>query len=299
MVYLFASLILISICLVLLIFNQDAQINLNKRKSIVDKGFVLESKLNSYLQEKFPIFLEVFDSKVMLKLIFPAIAIFFFFAFVVNPKMTNVNFAFVLAVLMVATYALRIYYHNLSNFRTSLLSQIKQLFFNIRNHLSTGVSLDQALSQNLAVNYKQPLRKEFHSFVGLAQTNLIENFPSWLIKIQRIYKLQGLDKVAQILQLELKYNNNQEEAFEKAIEAISQRVEQNTRQKNSIFISLTTIDFLTLMFFGLMFFVIPTLRQADSLWWASFHRELVVFGSAGILWSLYFASLIYLVRRLA
>jgi hypothetical protein len=300
MIFIFASLIFLAIALLLLVFRSPSLAsNFKNQRTLECESSELEYQLNSYLKQRFPIMLEIFKEKVFVKLVIPGALVFCIFAFVINPLMTSVNFAIILALLMSATYSLRIYYHNLDDFRSGFLSQLKQLFFNVRNQLSTGVSLDQALSQNLDFNYKQPLKREFNSFMNISQANLIGNFPNWLIRLQNSYKLKGLDRVAQILKLELKYNNNQEEAFEKAIESISQRVDQNTKQKNSVFISLTTIDFLTLMFFGIMFFVIPGLATGNSEWWLSFRRELVVFGSASILWLLYFMSLIFLIRRVA
>lgn len=300
MIFVFASLLFLALSLVFILFRKPAvNSGFKNSTSLQEEGSELENQLNSYLKQRFPILLEVFRNKVLVKLVIPSLATFFVFAFLINPQMTSAQFAIFLALLMSATYSLRIYYHNLDAFRSGFLSQLKQLFFNIRNQLSTGVSLDQALSQNLDCNYKQPLKREFNSFMNVSQANLIENFPNWLLKLQNIYKLKGLDKVAQILKLELKFNNNQEEAFEKAIESISSRVDQNTKQKNSVFISLTTIDFLTLMFFGIMFFVIPGLSSGDSTWWQSFRREIIVFASAATLWSLYFASLVFLVRRVA
>jgi hypothetical protein len=300
MLFIFTSILIASLALIFLSFKKPiANYGFSNNKTINREGSEFEEHLNSYLKHRFPILLDIFKNQILIKLILPSCCIFCFFGFVINPQITNAQFAIFLALLMTATYSLRIYYHHLDSFRSNFLSQLKQLFFNIRNQLSTGVSLDQALSQNLDFNYKGPLKREFDSFMRISQTNLIENFPNWLLKLQNIYKLKGLDKVAQVLKLELKYNNNQEEAFEKAIESISNRVDQNTKQKNSVLISLTTIDFLSLMFFGVMFFVIPGLAASDSQWWQSLRREIVIFASAGILWSLYFVSLIFLVRRVA
>lgn len=300
MVFVFTSLIFLFTILVILCIGLPQELNsFKKTKNLSWDVSELDGKLNILVKQKSPVVFEIFKGKIFIKLVLPGLIVFLISVFLINPKITSTNFAFVLAIVMSLTYSSRIYYHNLNSFRSNFLSQLKQLFLNVRNQLSTGISLDQALSQNLELNYKEPLKRELSSFVKIAQTNLIENFPIWLIRIQDTYKLSGIDRASQLLKLELKYNNNQEDAFERAIEAISQKVEQNTKQKNTVLITLTTIDFLTLMFFGVMFFVIPGLTVSESNWWLSFRREFTVFISALILWSLYFSSVIFLIRRVA
>lgn len=300
MVFVFTSLIFLLAMMVILLFEIPQEISTFKNpRKISWNTTELDGKFNMFFKQRFPVIFEVFQGKLFIKLVLPSLIIFLIFAFVINPKITNFNFAFVLATLMTLTYSFRIYFHNLISFRVKFLSQLKQLFFNIRNQLSSGVSLDQALSQSLDLNYQEPLKKEFRSFIKIAQTNLIENFPDWLIKIQDSYQLAGIDRASQLLKLELKYNHNQEEAFERAIESISHKVDSNARQKNTVLITLTTIDFLTLMFFGVMFFVIPGLNALESNWWLSFRREFIVFISALILWLLYFGSVLFLIRRVA
>ena len=298
MLYLFLALIVMMVALVFaLLPNKLSNSGFKAQSALSSKE--INDDLNSFLKQRFPIFLSIFRDNVLFALVVPTIVIFSFFAFFINPQITNVNFALILGLVMAATYGLRIFYHKLSSFRETLLSQIKQLFFNIRNQLSTGLSLDQALTRNLSMNFDPVLKKEFEAFMKVSQTNILEAFPRWLLRLQQSYRLPGLDEVAQVLSLELKYNNNQEEAFEKAIAAISIKVEQNSRQKNVVFISLTTIDFITLLFFGVMFFAIPGLAVADSTWWNSFRRELVVFISAALIWTSYFGALIYMTRRMA
>jgi len=101
------------------------------------------------------------------------------------------------------------------------------------------------------------------------------------------------------LLLELSFNHNQEQAFEKAIDSLSVKQEQNQKQDSIVMISLLTIDFLTCLFFALLFFVLPNLINAELNWWLSFRREFVVFLSALVLWSMYFLSLFFLLRRIA
>jgi len=263
------------------------------------KLLLFENSINQFFYKVNPIFIQVFKGQILIRLILPFILIFIFFAFFINPKITNFQFSLILACLMSITYALRIYYQNLCQFRLLLLSQIKLLFFAIRNNLSLGLSFDQALSNCQKINLKNPIKKEFFEYLNFSQENLIAFFPAWLIKLQKLFKLSEFEKISQVLLLELSFNHNQEQAFEKAIDSLSVKQEQNQKQDSIVMISLLTIDFLTCLFFALLFFVLPNLINTELNWWLSFRREFVVFLSALVLWSMYFLSLFFLLRRIA
>jgi hypothetical protein len=130
MVFVFTSLIFLFTTLVILCIGLPQELNsFKKTKNLSWDVSELDGKLNILFKQKSPVVFEIFKGKIFIKLILPGLIVFLISAFLINPKMTSTNFAFVLAILMSLTYSSRIYYHNLNSFRSNLLSQLKQLFF--------------------------------------------------------------------------------------------------------------------------------------------------------------------------
>ena len=70
----------------------------------------------------------------------------------------------------------------------------------------------------------------------------------------------------------------------------------NDKQKNTLFVSFFTLDFMIAGFLALVYFVVP---QVGKTWWASNERPLLMFGSCIILWGAYALTVFISLRRQA
>jgi hypothetical protein len=123
-------------------------------------------------------------------------------------------------------------------------------------------------------------------------------FPKWLLRLKKTFGLKELSKSAQLLSLELKYNTNQEEAFLNAVNQIADRISWNNKQKSTVSMALFTMDFMVLMLFAVLFFVIPNISaNLDNSWWDSDSRVIVVFISASVVWLCYLVTTLIMIWR--
>ncbi len=225
---------------------------------------------------------------IVFKLIIPCLVIFIVCAFFVGPLLTNLKLGLLLGLIIASAYSLRLLYHLSSIFRSKLLSQIERVLVSIRNNLSTGMTLDYAVSNTLKFNQEYPLGPNLARFIKLSETNFIENFPLWLKGLERTFRLKELGRASQILKLELAHTTNQEEAFINASDQITDRIKVNDKQKNTILMTFFTMDFMVIAFLGILFLIIPNISYDPELqWWESASRPLVVFISALVVWSAY------------
>ena len=231
----------------------------------------------------------------------PALLISFVSLMFLGPLLTNYYYGIFLGSIIAGAYCLRIFFHQAQNFRETLLIQTENILRQIRNHLSSGASLDYAL--NLVKAQTQDLRpigQDLIKFLQAVESNLFEAFPQWLIMLKNRYNLNEISDSAQILSLELKFTNNQEQAFLTAITAISSRIAFNKKTQNLISLTFLSLDFMVLAFLAVIFYVIPSFAlDLEPSWWESSRRILVVFISALALWACYLITIFIALRRLA
>jgi len=231
----------------------------------------------------------------------PVIMISFVAIMFLGPLLTNYYYGVFLGAVIAGAYCLRIFFHQAQSFREELLIQTENIIRQIRNHLSSGASLDYALNfvkaqtQNL-----RPIGQDLGSFLQTVESNFFEAFPQWLIMLKNRYALNELSDSAQILSLELKHTSNQEQAFLTAITAISNRIALNKKTQNLISLTFLSLDFMVVAFLAVMFYVIPSFAlDLEPSWWESSRRVIVVFGSALALWACYLITVFIALRRLA
>lgn len=215
---------------------------------------------------------------------------------ILGPLLTNAQFGIFLGLIITAAYTSRAIFEVMIRFRKNLLSQLERIFSSIRNNLSTGMTLDYAVNESLKYNREEPLGPSLGSFIRSAEGNFLEKFPQWLQSVQRIYRLKQLAESSQLLALELNHTNNQEEAFVHAATSINNRQKINDKQKNTLFISFITLDFMVFGYLALLFMIIP---QISPDWWASSERPLIIFLTGFALWSAYLITILISFRRQA
>ena len=231
----------------------------------------------------------------------PVIFISLVSVLVLGPLLTNFYYGILLGLVISCAYSFRIFFHLAQNFREELLSQIENILRQIRNHLSSGASLDYALnlvrSQVLQI---KPIGKELNKYLKSIESNFFDAFPQWLYSLKAKYQLADLGDSAQLLALELKYTNNQEQAFLNAINSLANRIVTNKKNQNLIAITFLSLDFMVLAFLAVIFYVIPSFSLGlENSWWESSRRILVIFISGLILWFCYLITIFIALRRLA
>lgn len=248
----------------------------------------IELKLNN----KNPQLSKLIGKKLLIKFVIPLVIIFSLATLVIGPYLAGYRYGVVLGLVIFLAYGLRLSYHLISKFRTKILEQIERILTSIRNNLSSGQVLDYAVNYT-AVNSKfEPIGSHLNSFIKNNNINLLEAFPDWLKVIEREYRISELSNFAQLLELELKHNSNQEEAFINTVQCITERNSQNKKQKNTINITFLTLDFMVLAFLGVIFFIIPQLSFNPEInWWQSGRRTLVIFASSLVIWLAYSSTI--------
>jgi hypothetical protein len=255
-------------------------------------------KIDEYLTDNESKIIYCLGDNITIKFLIPSILIFFFSCVFLAPALTSVQLAIPLGVIISSAYIARLFYGHQINYRSKLLRQLERILRSIRNNLSTGMTLDYAVTNTIKFNKENPLGNELQTFVKLSDTNFLENFPKWLLRLRKTFGLKELNKSAQLLSLELKYNSNQEEAFLNAVYQIANRISQNDKQKSTVALALFTMDFMVLMLFAVLFFVIPNIAaNSESSWWESERRFFVVFISAAIVWLSYLATALIMIWR--
>ncbi len=214
--------------------------------------------------------------------------------------LSNKSLGILLGMLIFTAYQTRLLYHSTSRIRNLVLEQLSRLLLNIRNNLSTGMTLDYAV-QNSAEYFQKtkPIGQDLVSFIRISENNLFKTFPVWLKNLSKHYKLAELQYSAQILDLELRFNSNQEEAFQNSHNDINLRIANNKKQKNTIFISFLTLDLMILSFLGIIFYIIPSISHNDAhTWWDSASRPWINFITGLLLWGAYLLTVIISYRSL-
>lgn len=303
MVYVFIVLIFISLLIVSsLLLVQPEDLAAAKEKSyITESKFKLGNKLNEleiFIQNQNPDINNLIGDQVFFKFIFPSLILFILAFGFLGPILAGKSLGFILGLVIFLAYSARIYLIHANNFRTHILNELEKIFISIRNNLSTGLTLDNAVRNCLKFNKEKPLAPHLKEFVRITEVNFIEQFPLWLVSVEQTFKIKGLSFISQLLKLELKYNNNQEEAFLLAAANLSDKISTNKKQRNTINISLLTMDFLVLLFLGVIFYIIPSLNVGSELtWWESARRPVAIFISGSALWLSYFITIIITIRR--
>ena len=254
------------------------------------KSFAKYSKESSFAQvdreinQKFSFLGSYIGASSVSKLFILMLPVAFLGCILLGPYLTNQSLGVFLGMVITAAYVSRIFFHMSVGFRTMLLSQLERILTSIRNNLSTGMTLDYSVNECLKYNTDAPLGPHLNSFIKLSEANFIEKFPLWMHNVQRMFRLNELAQSAQLLKLELMYNSNQEQAFMNAAELVSNRQKQNKKQFNTIYVTFFTLDFMTLAFMGVIFYVIPSFNAS---WWTSPERPMVIFFTALIIWGAY------------
>lgn len=247
---------------------------------------------DNYILEKNPELNKLLGGNLTIKLFIPLTLLFSFSILILGPSLSGIKFGPILGLIIFIAYSSRLIYHLLSKQRSKLFGELARILTAIRNNLSTGQSLDYAVNQSINNKNSSTISDNLANFIRTNNSNLIQSFPGWLNLIEKQYRISHLAKYSQLLALELKHNNNQEEAFINAVELIDEKQEQNKKQKNTIQITFITLDFMVLAFLGVIFFVIPGLSFSDEIkWWESQRRELVVFISGTVLWLCYLLTI--------
>lgn len=263
----------------------------------VDKTDYL-TEFEEYLLESRPELAYLIGDKVFSRLFVPIFVIFMIALVAIAPLLTNVQLAVPLALIITLAYGSRVFYSLKTGFRSKVLLQLERILRAIRNNLSTGMTLDYAVNNAVKFNMEKPLGPHLQKFIKVSETNFLENFPKWLLSIRQIFKIKELAKSSQLLALELKYSANQEEAFINAVAQVSDRVSANRKQKNTVLLSMFTMDFMVIALFAVLFFVIPNISMTTEVsWWDSGRRPLVVFISAAVIWLAYFITVFIMLRR--
>ncbi len=294
----YTVLILISLACIWMIYilsqNASDYSSLYKEAELLENREPVSSKLElleAEILDSVPELNNFIGKGIVLKLIIPCTVIFIICEFFLGPMLTNTSLGLLLGLIISLAYSLRLLYHLSSNFRSKLLNQIERVLISIRNNLSTGMTLDYAVANTLKFNQEYPLGPNLARFIKLSETNFIENFPLWLRGLERTFKLKELGRASQVLKLELAHTTNQEEAFINASDHISDRIKINEKQKNTVFMTFFTMDFMVIAFLGVLFLIIPNISyDPELLWWQSASRPLVVFISALVLWSAYLVT---------
>ena len=254
----------------------------------------IEFKLNN----KNPQLSKLIGKKLLVKFAIPLVIIFSLATLVVGPYLAGYKYGIALGLVIFLAYALRLSYHLISKFRSTILEQIERVLTSIRNNLSSGQVLDYAVNYTAANSKFEPIGIHLNNFIKNNNINLLEAFPEWLKIIEKEYRISELTKFAQLLELELKHNSNQEEAFINTVQCITEKNSQNKKQKNTINITFLTLDFMVLAFLGVVFFVIPQLSfNSDINWWQSERRTLVIFASSLVIWLAYSSTIFISFRR--
>ncbi len=262
----------------------------NKKLSKLIHMFNIESKdLDLYLGRNSILKLLIFSSLVL------ACSCLFLGPILVKGSL-GLCLGLIIALAYIARFVLQLYV----SFRDSLLAQIERVLLSIRNNLSSGMTLDYAVNDAALTNTEEPIASDLRNFLIIAETNFLEAFPSWLESLRRKFHLNSLAKSARLLSLELHFTNNQEEAFMDAVTAVDNSILVNKKQRSTLNISLFTLDFMVLVFFLVLFYVIPSFAVNSELnWWHSSERSLVVFQAAAILWGAYLLTVFLAIRRQA
>jgi len=313
-----ASLILLialaAILLVALVFSSSEGYQASRASLVFVAAGTKTSSIASQLEEfdlefnrRFSFLASHIGSKAFLKLLLPALVLVAFCCLYLAPLITDTKYGLILGLLMSLAYLARVFFVWSAAFRAKLLSQLERILLSIRNNLSTGMTLDYAVSESSKYNPELPLGPHLSSFMRLSDINFIENFPLWIIKVQKTFRLKDLAKSAQLLSLELCHTNNQEQAFMNAVAAVSACSKRNKKQQNTLNITFFTLDFLVLAFLGILFYVVPSFSTTamtgmDGLstqlsWWDTPHRVLVVFQAALVIWSAYAATVLIALGR--
>lgn len=230
------------------------------------------------------------------KLIISSSIIVVISCFIIGPFLTDNKTGWLVGIFMATAYIARIILHMANSFRGLLLSQIQRILYSIRNNLSTGATLDNAVNTSIECNQEEPLGPHLKSFIKISGGNFIENFPKWLKQIQGIFRINELSESAQLLALQLQHTNNQESAFMSAATFTSNREKINKKQKNTLLITMITMDFLILCFLWIVFFIIP---QINEDWWLSPQRIKVMLQSSILIWGIYSITIFIALGRQA
>lgn len=294
------GLVVLAIYLLFLINGQAKDFMVHKRSNnFIDFKTVELSNNEDFGSSDF--FVDRIGHKYQIKFFVPVIFISLVSVLVLGPLLTNFYYGILLGLVISCAYSFRIFFHLAQNFREELLSQIENILRQIRNHLSSGASLDYALnlvrSQVLQI---KPIGKELNKYLKSIESNFFDAFPQWLYSLKAKYQLADLGDSAQLLALELKYTNNQEQAFLNAINSLANRIVTNKKNQNLIAITFLSLDFMVLAFLAVIFYVIPSFSLGlENSWWESSRRILVIFISGLILWFCYLITIFIALRRLA
>jgi Flp pilus assembly protein TadB len=255
-------------------------------------------KFDEYFESNHSKIIYYLGDRISFKFLMPSLLIFFFSCAFIAPLLTSIKFSIPLGLIISLAYISRLFYSHQVNFRSKLLRQLERILRSIRNNLSTGMTLDYAVTSTIKYSQEKPLGQELKAFIKLSDTNFLENFPKWLLRLKKTFGLKELNKSAQLLSLELKYNTNQEEAFLNAVNQIADRISWNDKQKSTVAMALFTMDFMVLMLFAVLFFVIPNISaNLDNSWWDSDRRVIVVFISASVVWLCYLVTTLIMIWR--
>lgn len=277
------------------ISKQDYYGTRTTKQNINSKSINLNTELEQ-LSQSFNFLHTLIGQQAISKLIVISVVIVTTSCIFLGPYLSNNKIGWLIGLIVSLAYILRVIFHMASNYRITLLSQLQRILYSIRNSLSTGATLDNAVNNSVKHNPESPLGPHLQSFIKVSEANFTEKFPQWLENLRHIFKLKELSESAQLLALELQHTNNQENAFINAANFIENREKINKKQKNTLLITMVTMDFLVLCFLWIVFFIIP---QINDDWWSSPSRITVMLQSSLAIWTIYAATVAIALGRQA
>jgi hypothetical protein len=302
---LISSIILIALssALLVLIFFMDIEKSFSGLRFRTFKSLLLNSSqeyfflLEKSIYKKLPVLEKFLGSAYFFSFIFPSVLIFISLFFL-TVYLTNSTYGVFLALFFSLAYISRIFLHLSVSYRERVLSQLNRLCLSIRNYLSTGMTLDKAIIESVKYKPEKPVGFLLTAFIKLSESDLIEKFPFWFSSMEKHFFIPELSNSRQLLELELKYNYNQEEAFLNTAKYIQQKEKRIKKQKNTLNIAFLILDFMVMAFLGLLFFVIPNLSiNLNTNWWLSLERPCVVFQSGSVIAFAYLIAVVFACRR--
>jgi Flp pilus assembly protein TadB len=181
MVYLLITAIFI-LCLSLLVLLlktpkdfADAKYNkfLHNR---LQNDFDYIEKFDEYFESNHSKIIYYLGDRISFKFLIPSLLIFFVSCAFIAPLLTSIKFSIPLGLIISLAYISRLFYSHQVNFRSKLLRQLERILRSIRNNLSTGMTLDYAVTSTIKYSQEKPLGQELKAFIKLSDTNFLENF---------------------------------------------------------------------------------------------------------------------------
>ncbi len=281
--------------------RQHPLLRTNARFFASHELLLFSNRIRSFLlSAKFSFLDSYLGKNALLRLVLPSLIILLLSVCILASILVGPSLALILGLLISVAYISRIVLHMYLVFREKLLAQIERILMNIRNNLSAGVTLDYAVINVAGNTIDEPIATDLRNFIVVAETNFLETFPTWLDTLRRKFHLEALGKSSQLLGLELRYTNNQEDAFLDAVNAVHDSQSTNKQQRSTLNITLFTLDFIVIAFLAVLFYVIPSFAlNAELNWWQSSERSWILFQSGLVVWGAYLLTVLLALRRQA